>query len=82
MKKNNLEQYGWGRIFIFWSFVRGSPRGSGLLRNSQIVVRSEEIRSNVGKLTYAGKNAHQKSANSNETAGRTPDGGLGQHRTM
>lgn len=76
-----MEQYRWGRILTFWSFARGSCGGSGLLRASQIVVRSEEIRSNVGKRTYAGKNAHQKSANSNEAARRIPERGLGQPRT-
>ena len=64
-------------FLVFWE-----RELQGLLRASQIVVRSEEVRSNVGKLMYAGKNAHQKSANSNETARRTPEGGLGQHRTM
>lgn len=79
LRKNAEERPGpvWmGKDSDLRSFVRGSGRGSGIPRASPAVVRSGEIHSKV--ITYA---VDPKSTDSNETAERTQEGGLGKHRT-
>lgn len=67
------------RILTLWSFVGEDNRGSEILRASQTVVRSEEVHSKV--ITYVGK-LHHKNADSNPTAERSQEGGLGKYRKM